>query len=142
MLLRVFLIIITATFLIQEKGERGKHTLSDNVSEEQFAMLYLYRPGAVVGMTTGFNVFVDDQKVWRCRNNSRAAVKLSKKGPTEIVCKNMLAKSSIWIDARFGDSYYVQVEYVYTGGAGMPKASQVGEVYGQQQYDMIKKKKK
>lgn len=78
-----------------------------------YAVVYFYRTGNFV--QTPYDVHLNNDVVYRSRNNTRAAVKVDKPGRYEIWGKTE-TRESIVLDIEMGKEYYVKT-FVRMGAA-------------------------
>lgn len=70
-----------------------------------YAVIYFYRPSGFV--QAPYNVYLNDQVVFRSKNKNKAIVKVDKPGKYEIWGKTE-TRESIILDVEPGKDYYIQ----------------------------------
>lgn len=112
-------------------------TNSDSV---KYATLYLYRLGGM-GALVSYNVHVDNDVVWRCKNNYKTKVKVYKEGYTNIWAKTE-SKTEMPINIEFGNEYYIKFEVKMGAFVGRPSIQNVHESTGKIEYAAVKTESK
>ena len=76
-----------------------------------YAVVYIYRTGNFV--TTPYNVNLNDQAVYRSKNNTKTFIKIDKAGTYEIWGKTE-TREAITLNVEMGKEYYVKT-FVHFG---------------------------
>ncbi len=75
----------------------------------KYALLYIYRPsGRFKFSSSNFLVYFDNNTMFTAKNNSGLIFKILKEGTFEIKSKYTNDESSVKLDVKFGNSYYVK----------------------------------
>lgn len=74
----------------------------------QYAVLYLYRPGKTTNSLAGVPIYLNDTAVWVAKNKSACILLLKSEGPIELKSKLYKDSSSVRLDIKFGQRYYVK----------------------------------
>lgn len=112
---------------------------------ENYATIYIYRPGSYEGALMGFDIHVTyadgtEEVLGRSKNKDKFEAKLTKEGKAEIWAKTE-KKSSVTVNVKFGEKYYVKAT-VKTGIAlNRPELTMVYPDQGAEEYENLGRKK-
>lgn len=107
-------------------------------SHPDYAVIYFYRPGNFV--QTPYDVHLNDQVVYRSKNNTKTFVKVDKPGKYEI-WGSTESRESINVDIEMGKDYYVK-SYVKFGVAiWRPAFDLMAPEFGRNEWNATKKLK-
>jgi hypothetical protein len=101
-----------------------------------YAKIYLYRPGGV-GALVGYDVHLGDSIIWRAKNNSKAELRITKKGMNSIWAKTE-SKSEVPIDIEYGREYYLRCTIVMGAMVGRPMLQLIDNTEGKTEYQTVK----
>ena len=76
--------------------------------QERFAIVNIYRPQKIANSLGSYLVFFDDNLMWVARNNSGVSFKIFKEGKYKLRSNLFKDESSVDIDIKFGNIYYVK----------------------------------
>ena len=82
-------------------------------SHPDYAVVYLYRKGGYV--QTSYDVYLNDNVVYRSKNKTKKAIRIDKPGRYEIWGKTE-SKETLTLDIEMGKDYYVRT-FVHMGVA-------------------------
>jgi len=116
-------------------GEETTTTSLQNVNG--YATLYLYRPSNFAGSAVTFDVDLDGEEVWRCKNGRKKAIKITKEGLLHIHARTE-ASSEVTINVEFGKEYYVECSIGMGVFVGRPVLSLKSEREGRQMFKSVK----
>jgi hypothetical protein len=100
-----------------------------------YAILYAYRPTGA-GALIGYNLHFGDSVICRMKNYSKYEIRLYKEGPTTLWAKTE-AKSSVPINVKFGEEYYVKCTIVMGVFVGEPDLRIIENDLGEASYAVI-----
>jgi hypothetical protein len=102
----------------------------------QYAILYAYRPTGP-GALVGYNLHLGDSVICRMKNYSRYEIRLYKEGPTKLWAKTE-AKSSIPLNVKFGEEYYLKCTLQMGIVVGEPDIKLVEKGFAESGYESIR----
>lgn len=105
------------------------------------AVLYIYRPENFVGFAVMYDIYVGDEKVGKVANKSKFRYVLRQEGPVEVWARTE-KKESVFLDAKFGESYYIRCAVTTGAWVGHPSLTLVPAMQGEPEYARIKEKRK
>lgn len=108
-----------------------------NPEHPDYAVIFFYRPTGA-GALISYTVKVNNEKVFKAKNNSSAEVKIKKNGTYEI-CAKTESKASITLDIELGMEYYICCSLGMGAFVGRPELSLVDPSIGKIEYEKIKK---
>ena len=111
---------------------------ADKPSNNNYALLHLYRPAMFVGSAVWFDIDLDNQEIWRCKNDRKITIKLTKEVPVTIHARTE-ASSSVVINVEFGKEYYIECTLGMGVWVGRPILTQKDESVGHSMYNRVKK---
>jgi len=130
---------ITATLYRIDQADIAKGAKEDKPNPDwDYAMLYVFRPNGV-GALVGYDVYLGDSVIWRAKNNSKAEIKIRKKGMNSIWAKTE-SKVEVPIDIEFGREYYLRCSMSMGVMVGRPALLLVNKVNGRPSYEAVKPK--
>ena len=91
--------------LLTEKPAQLKQHFNDTSS---YAIVYLYRLDKVVGRSNDYDVYFENDFMFRAQSKSKIAYKVYRTGPTMIHAKAGNVESSVLVNIEFGKKYYFQ----------------------------------
>jgi len=110
--------IIADTIWLREKANISNSVLfkqlaNDNETRRlkdtsRYAILYLYRPGKITNSLANYFVYFDEEIMCIAQNNSGYVFKVFKEGKFEVKSRLFKDESSVKLDIRFGNKYYVK----------------------------------
>jgi len=74
----------------------------------KYAILYLYRPGKITNSLGNYGIFFDNVAMCVARNNTGYIFKILREGKFPISSRLMKDESTVNVDIRFGQIYYVK----------------------------------
>lgn len=93
---------------VKEKEEKVEAPAYSAIPEgADYAMLYLYRPSSYWGAIISYDVNLGDEMVYRCKNSTGTAIKVSREGIQEIWAETEV-KKSVELDFKHGEEYFVK----------------------------------
>ena len=137
--MKKILVLIAASFLffIGCSPKISGNIRPGDIPEEHpdYAVLYLYRPGAYV--QTPYDVHLGDQVVFRSRNKARAVIKIDKPGRYELWGKTE-TRESIVLDIKAGEDYYVRSYVKFGAAVWRPQFDLMPEASGRAEWNAMK----
>ena len=110
-------------------------------SDADYAVIYFYRPKNYSGSFIGFKIRMDDETViGRVRNGEKFEYKITDFGKHEFWGKTE-SKSSVIIDVKKGQEYFVRCGITLGVGVGRPEIYIVENELGISEYESLKEKK-
>jgi len=109
-------------------------------SNENYALIHLYRLGNFIGSAVSFDIDLDGKSIWRCKNDRKKTVKVTKEGVATLHAKTE-AETHLTIDVEFGKEYYVECSIAPGVMVGRPALTLQHESVGEPMFNKIKKKK-
>jgi hypothetical protein len=103
------------------------------------ALLHFYRPKSMVGAAISYNVKMDDEQLFRAKNNSRQTVRVTRVGLQTIRAKTE-SKSEIRIDIEPGREYYIRCDMKMGAFVGRPSIKLMDNITGKAEYDAVQLK--
>ena len=89
--------------------------MDDNVEvQKDYILLRMYRINALKGVGSGIDVYLDNEKIFRAKNNSKSTIKITNEGMKTL--KTMFSQKAIYsqyndelpIDFQLGNEYYIR----------------------------------
>ena len=82
--------------------------------QDDYILLRMYRKYAIKGAGGSFDVYLDDEKIYRAKNNSKLTIKITNEGMKTL--KSMFSLKAIYaqyndelpIDLQLGNEYYIR----------------------------------
>jgi len=74
----------------------------------KYAVVYIYRPGKFTNSLSNYLVYCNDNILWVARNKSGYIFKILKEGKIKFSSRLNKDESSIALDVKFGNTYYVK----------------------------------
>lgn len=111
-------------------------------SDADYAVIYFYRPKNFTGSLIGFKIRMDDETViGRVRNGEKFEYKIKDFGKHEFWGKTE-SKSSVIIDVKKGQEYFVRCGLSFGVAVGRPEINIVENRVGISEYKSLEVKKK
>ena len=106
-----------------------------------FAILYVYRPGNMLGSALGYDIFLNDSIICRAKNNSKYEINVYKEGKMEIGVKRESRQIKTF-DIKLGEEYFFKCEIVpYSKRDGTkPDFNLIDKSRGRIEYEAIKER--
>jgi hypothetical protein len=111
-------LIITDTIWAKEKVKYSNTQLFKQIIDysevnnftdtSKFSLLYIYRPGKLKNLLDNYFIYFDDILMCYAQNNSGYIFKIYKEGSYNIKSKLFTYESSININLKFGNVYFVK----------------------------------
>ena len=105
-------------------------------------MVFIFYKWPILLLSCDWKVWVkeivNNEKVFKAKNNSSAEVKIKKNGTYEI-CAKTESKASITLDIELGMEYYICCSLGMGAFVGRPELSLVDPSIGKIEYEKIKK---
>jgi hypothetical protein len=130
---------IDATVLFR-KNMRFIDKIKDSVKKQKFgdtlkyAILYVCRPDKFAGSIIGYDIQLGNLVICRAKNNSTYAIKVFKEGNATVSGEYNSNISSVDLNVKFGQEYYVQCSLLF---GGKPKLELVDNYLGEYEYNSI-----
>ena len=109
--------------------------------EDDCALLHIYRKGSFAGAAIGYDLCLDDDKIFRVTNKSKTTIKITKEGMYTLSAKTE-TKTEVPINIQFGNEYYVRCGVKMGALVGRPKIEAVDNRTGKAEFEKISLKKK
>jgi len=148
------LMLCTALFLAScGSSKKVSESSTKNVSDvieapapeyqlsEDCALLHIYRKSSMAGAAISYDVYLDDEKIYRASNKSKTTIRLTKGGTSTLSAKTE-TKTELPINIELGKEYYVNCGIKMGALVGRPKIEIVDKTKGKPEYDKIPLKKK
>jgi hypothetical protein len=74
----------------------------------RYAVIYLYRPGKLTNSWAVVPVYCNDTLLWIAHNRTGTLIKVTREGVLELTSKVFKDVSSVKVDVRFGQKYYIK----------------------------------
>jgi len=105
---------------------------------ENYALLHLYRLPSPYGSAVAFDIDIAGEVIWRCKDNRKKTVKITKEGLTNLHAKT---ETDVYLalDIEFGQEYYVECSIVPGVRMGRPLFVLQLEKVGTQRFNKIRK---
>ena len=97
------------------ESQNSEYQLSNNC-----ALLHLYRPKTMKGAAISYNVHLDNEMIFRMKNNSATTVRVTSEG-RKILWAKTETKAELPINIQFGHEYYVRCSVKFGALIGRPK---------------------
>ena len=110
----------------------AEYQLSDD-----YALLHLYRPKSMMGMAISYDLNLDDNVVFRVKNNSKTTIKITSEGLKTLWAKTE-TRVELPVDIRLGQEYYVQCGLGMGALVGRPKLEIVDNRKGKDEFSKIR----
>lgn len=105
------------------------------------ALIHIYRKSSMAGAAISYDVYLDDEKVYRASNKSKTTIRLTKAGPATLSAKTE-TKTELPINIELGKEYYVNCGIKMGALVGRPKMEIVDKSKGKPEFDKVPLKKK
>jgi uncharacterized membrane protein YhaH (DUF805 family) len=104
--------------------------------DEGEALIHIYRPGRMAGAMIGYDVYLDDNPVWRAKNGSRTTIRLTTGGAHTVMAKTEVRRE-VTLDVVLGCEYYIRCGMKMGAMVGRPDLQQVDPAVGKTEFDKI-----
>lgn len=104
------------------------------------ALLHIYRKSSMSGAAIGYDLYLDNNKIFRITNKSKTTIKLTKEGLITIMAKTE-KKVEIPLNIEFGKEYYVRCGIKMGVMVGRPDIEIVDNNTGKLEFEKIPVKK-
>jgi hypothetical protein len=126
-----------------EPGNEGSAGLQEGEENLQpdgnCALLHFYRPKSMVGAAISYNVRMEEEQLFRAKNNSRQTVRVTRFGLQTIQAKTE-SKSEIRIDIEPGMEYYIRCDMKMGAFVGRPSIKLMDRETGKAEYEAVREK--
>ncbi|MDR2037644.1 MAG: DUF2846 domain-containing protein [Bacteroidales bacterium] len=109
---------------------------TEELLQGDYALLHIYRKGAMAGAAIGYDVYLDDENLFRAKNNSKTTIKVTKEGMNTLRAKTE-TKVEIPIDIQFGREYYIRCGMKMGAFVGRPDIELVDNHTGITEFEKI-----
>lgn len=143
-LLLLFVLLSTAGFYTAN-AQKKTNEKSSSESTEDYATLYVYRPGNISGAIVGYDLKVTYpdgtvEELGRVKNNSKFIAKLTQEGKVEITAKTE-KKVSATLNVKFGEKYYLRATAKEGWAMAVPELTVIYPDQGESDFENLGKKK-
>ncbi len=114
---------------------------TENQLQDDCALLHIYRKGSMAGAAIGYDIYLDNQKVFRAKNKSKTTIKITKEGVDTLSAKTE-TKVELPINIQFGKEYYIRCGIKMGAFVGRPKLEAVDNQTGKAEFEEIPLKTK
>ena len=144
--------------IIRDKLNRGAHretkrsadSVSDDLEQpadseyelsDDCALLHIYRPKSMAGMAISYDLHLDNDVVFKVKNNSKTTIRITEEGLIKLWAKTE-SKVELPVDIQLGNEYYIQCGIKMGLVVGRPTMKIVSSKEGRTQYAKITLKNK
>ncbi|MDR1091003.1 MAG: DUF2846 domain-containing protein [Prevotella sp.] len=108
---------------------------------EDCALLHIYRKSSLAGAAISYDLYLDNDKIFRATNKSKTTIKITKEGMNTLSAKTE-TKTEIPINIQFGNEYYIRCGMKMGALVGRPKIEVMDSHTGKAEFEKIPLKKK
>jgi hypothetical protein len=120
-----------------DRTEDVKQHENENPSETQLrddiALLHIYRRGSMKGAMISYTLHLDDEAIFKVKNNAKTTVSISAAGTHTLWAKTE-SKTEIPIDIQPGKEYYIRCGIKFGFFVGKPKIEIVDNQTGKTEF--------
>lgn len=109
--------------------------------QDDCAILHIYRKSSLAGAAVSYDLYLDNDKVFRASNKSKTTIKITKEGMNTLSAKTE-TRVEIPIEIQFGKEYYIRCGMKMGALVGRPKIEIVDINTGKSEFEKIPLKKK
>jgi hypothetical protein len=117
-------------------AEPAQDNSSAALLDEGEALIHIYRPGRMAGAMIGYDVYLDENPVWRAKNGSRTTIRLTTGGAHTVMAKTEVRRE-VTLDVVLGCEYYIRCGMKMGAVVGRPDLQQVDAAIGKTEFDKI-----
>ncbi|MDR2287284.1 MAG: DUF2846 domain-containing protein [Prevotellaceae bacterium] len=139
-----FVMVFAASVLLTGCGSASSTTASElqppeYQADETCALFHIYRPNSIAGMAIGYDLYFDNEFVYRVTNKSKITIRVASEGIHTLWAETE-SKTELPIDVKFGNEYYIKCGVGMGVLVGRPKLELVYNDIGWNEYSKIKTK--
>jgi len=116
---------------------KNNNSATRTIDSSKFAVLYVYRPESYIGAAAAYRVHIDNNTIYKARNNSLQILKIFTEGPITVWAKTFEKKSSVQLDVRYGKEYFVRCQVRLGFFIWHPKLTVVNPYQGKMEFEKI-----
>jgi hypothetical protein len=106
-----------------------------------YALLHFYRPGSMMGMAISYDLYLENDVVFRVKNKSKTTLKITSEGLKTLWAKTE-SKTELPVDIKLGQEYYIQCGLGMGVLVGRPRLEIVDNKTGKGEFAKIPASKK
>jgi hypothetical protein len=107
--------------------------------DETCALFHIYRSGSIAGSAIGYDLYFDNEFVYRVTNKSKITIRIVSEGIHTLWAETE-SKTELPIEVKFGNEYYIKCGIGMGVLVGRPKLDLVHNETGWNEYSKIKTK--
>ena len=119
----------------QEQEQQNAATATD----ADYATLYIYRPKKMAGLAISYDLHLENEPIFRVKNNSKKTVKVTRAGVLRLLAETE-STTELPISNKLGEEYYIRCGISMGVVVGRPKLELVDPEIGKKEFDKIKEK--
>lgn len=150
-----FVLMLAVLLLLTNCGasKKASEASADNASDttefqepeiqlqDDCALLHIYRKNSLAGAAISYDLYLDDDKIFRVSNKSKTTIKITREGLNTLSAKTE-TKIELPINIEFGKEYYIRCGMKMGALMGRPKIEVVDNSTGKSEFEKIRLKKK
>jgi uncharacterized membrane protein YhaH (DUF805 family) len=109
---------------------------SEDLLSDNFALLHVYRQGAIKGFLISYNLHLGKEVVFRVKNKSKTTIKITNAGVQTLWAKTEV-KKKLPINIQLGNEYYIRCSMKFGFFVGRPKLELVDNQTGKIEFERI-----
>ena len=146
----IWIIIVAVTLLTGCASKKKVIAISpdivmdDNIEvQDDYILLRMYRNYAIKAAGGSFDVYLDNEKIYRAKNNSKSTIKITKEGMKTLKAVFYQYSDELPIDLQFGNEYYIRCMFGKMEGlVQKPTLEFMDDEKGKLEFDKIPSVKK
>lgn len=108
--------------------------------QDDCALLHIYRKSSMAGAAISYDLYLDDDKIFRVKNKSKTTIKITKEGLATLLAKTETT-TKLPIEIQLGKEYYIRCGIKMGALVGRPKLEVVDSSIGKAEFEKIPLKK-
>ena len=140
-----FVVMTTALMLLTNCGSKsvviastdGEIQRSDNQPSDDCVLLHFYRPGSMMGAAISYNLYLDDEVIFRVKKKSKTTLKITSEGLKTFWAKTE-SRAELPVDVQLGQEYYIRCGLGMGAFVGRPRLEIVDNKTGKSEFAKIR----
>ena len=108
-------------------------------TDADYATLYIYRPKKMAGLAISYDLHLENEPIFRVKNNSKKTVKVTRAGVFRLLAETE-STTELPISIKLGEEYYIRCGISMGVVVGRPKLELVDPETGKKEFEKIKEK--
>jgi len=104
--------------------------------QDDCALIHIYRKSSMAGAAVSYDLYLDDDKIFRVKNKSKTTIKITKEGMITLLAKTETT-TKLPIEIKLGNEYYIRCGIKMGALVGRPKIEVVDNQTGKAEFKKI-----